>query len=412
MDKETLSNYGWIVICVLVLAVMIALATPFGTFVAGAIKSTTAGLFGVNQNALGAAGITIGDQVFENCEHLETELRNVTDTYTGDTCCKACGAVLQAGQTVRPKVPEGGKYTAADGTVYNPGDEMPEIVTTGDVYVFGNYEYRYNQYKPILGSNWGTNETYNGWGVRCKNNVADPGPILETINGRPITSLNGTFYKCSNITIAPAIPQTVIDLHETFDGCSSLTNIDNIVIPSGVTSMQYTFGSCIKLTDLSDFVIPISVTNMEGTFRQCNKLTVAPAIPANVKYINNLFLNCYSLKSYAGSTDPDGDFSDFVIHNQVSSLSYTFQGCKSITSAPVIPTNIKYMDATFSGCSGLTGTIEVNATLSRGSNCFSGVDFEAQNITLTGSTDTHLDTLGATGTNYCAECNGKCQGNH
>ena len=30
MDKETLSNYGWIVICVLVLAVMIALATPFG----------------------------------------------------------------------------------------------------------------------------------------------------------------------------------------------------------------------------------------------------------------------------------------------------------------------------------------------------------------------------------------------
>ena len=30
MDKETLSNYGWVVICVLVLVVMIALATPFG----------------------------------------------------------------------------------------------------------------------------------------------------------------------------------------------------------------------------------------------------------------------------------------------------------------------------------------------------------------------------------------------
>ena len=65
MDKETLSNYGWIVICVLVLAVMIALAGPFGTFVAGAVKSTTAGLFGVNQNALGAAGIEIGDQAFD-----------------------------------------------------------------------------------------------------------------------------------------------------------------------------------------------------------------------------------------------------------------------------------------------------------------------------------------------------------
>ena len=41
MDKETLSNYGWIVICVLVLSVMIALATPFGTYVSNAVKSTT-----------------------------------------------------------------------------------------------------------------------------------------------------------------------------------------------------------------------------------------------------------------------------------------------------------------------------------------------------------------------------------
>jgi len=61
MDKETLSNYGWIVICVLVMAVMIALAGPFGTFVADAVKSTSNGLFDVNQEALGAAGITIAD---------------------------------------------------------------------------------------------------------------------------------------------------------------------------------------------------------------------------------------------------------------------------------------------------------------------------------------------------------------
>ena len=95
MDKETLSNYGWIVILVLILAVMLALATPFGTFIAGAIKSTTAGLFDVNQAALGSAGINVDDLVFENCDHLETELRNVTDTYTGDTCCKNCGKVLE-----------------------------------------------------------------------------------------------------------------------------------------------------------------------------------------------------------------------------------------------------------------------------------------------------------------------------
>ena len=66
MDKETLSNYGWVVICVLVLVVMIALATPFGKFIADAVKNTTQALFDVSQNALNtglkaAADVTVKD---------------------------------------------------------------------------------------------------------------------------------------------------------------------------------------------------------------------------------------------------------------------------------------------------------------------------------------------------------------
>ena len=64
MDKETLSNYGWVVICVLVLVVMIALATPFGKYIAQAVKNTTESLFTVSQNALNvglgeAADVTV-----------------------------------------------------------------------------------------------------------------------------------------------------------------------------------------------------------------------------------------------------------------------------------------------------------------------------------------------------------------
>lgn len=64
MDKETLSNYGWVVICVLVLVVMIALATPFGKYIAEAVKNTTQGLFGASHEALNnglsnAAGVTV-----------------------------------------------------------------------------------------------------------------------------------------------------------------------------------------------------------------------------------------------------------------------------------------------------------------------------------------------------------------
>ena len=60
MDKETLSNYGWIVICVLVLAVMIALATPFGSFIADGFKATYAGFGMVGDNALNSGLTSVG----------------------------------------------------------------------------------------------------------------------------------------------------------------------------------------------------------------------------------------------------------------------------------------------------------------------------------------------------------------
>lgn len=67
MDKETLSNYGWVVIVVLVLVVMIALATPFGKFIAEAVKNTTQALFNVSKSALNSGlgsavpGTTLGE---------------------------------------------------------------------------------------------------------------------------------------------------------------------------------------------------------------------------------------------------------------------------------------------------------------------------------------------------------------
>ena len=61
MDKQTLSNYGWIVIAVLVLAVMIAMATPFGEYVKNAVSSAVDGLIDTNtavvNTALGSVGV-------------------------------------------------------------------------------------------------------------------------------------------------------------------------------------------------------------------------------------------------------------------------------------------------------------------------------------------------------------------
>ena len=66
MDKNTLSNYGWIVIAVLVLSVMIALATPFGSYIEQGVRSTTQGLFDTSEKAMNVVGMTAGNGNFED----------------------------------------------------------------------------------------------------------------------------------------------------------------------------------------------------------------------------------------------------------------------------------------------------------------------------------------------------------
>jgi len=473
MDKETLSNYGWIVVLVLILAVMLALATPFGTFIAGAIKSTTAGLFNVNQAALGSAGIDVNDMVFENCDHVETEIRNATDTYTGDTCCKNCGKVIATGQTVKAKIPEGGYYYVGvtdNKTVefysdytnytakYGPGDEFPETVSDGDIYRYDGYEYRYNQYitHPSNSDNttWAANTNQGGWGVRVINlQLSTYSTILSSVNGKPVVTLRGTFFECESMVTAPAIPNTVTDLTLTFEDCYMLKLPP--AIPDSVTNMTGTFSYCKAMTEAP--VLPDGLTSLYNTFSNCHALVSAPTIPDSVTNLGGTFFQCAALNTYVGNADGIGDFSKYkiplnttsmegtfngcsslviapVIPNKVTNMGATFRNCSKLTGAPVIPNSVTNMQGTFKGCTSLqtaptipsnvtllydtfydctalTGTLEINTNSTSYFSCFYHVDFESQNLKLIGSS-TKLDLIGATGTNYCAECNGCCKGGH
>lgn len=400
MDKETLSNYGWIVILVLILAVLLALATPFGNFVAGAIKATTAGFFGVNESALGAAGITIPGQEFED----------VDDGYNHDAPALHPIGTIPEGGTYYVGVSAGtqtGDYSTAT-AIYSAGQEFPDTVNLGDVYVYGDYEYRYKQFYDARYSQWLKRAwDLEGWGVRVLDTAKTTyGPILESINGEPLTNMDATFYDCQLLENTTAIPSSVKIMEYTFGECWALTDLSDLALPIGLTDMAYTFNNCMNIVTAP--AIPNSVTDMFNTFHRCKSLTAAPVLPDSLKdmgctfqdcetitnapvipngvgrmtsafsgckslttapilpdsvtSVDSIFQDCSSLKTYHGSTDPDGDFSNYVIPSKATSLHLSFSNCVLLVSAPDLSncTNLTTIDQAFMKCKALVNAPDLS----------------------------------------------------
>lgn len=382
MDKETLSNYGWIVICVLVLAVMLALATPFGTFVADGFKATYTGLFDTGDSALDVGLSAVGVTNTLECGHGRKESGDHAKLGCGHFACEDCGCVpascgcenhwsgdgldhttvvnhsdhTYACECTGWIVPEGGTYTmkkAVNGkSVYNAGEQLPcgyETVNN-DMYVEGDYKYivEYDNFQLCR----------HEWAVHVLDKTkTEYGEIRSSINNRDVMLMNETFSGCTNLKKAPSIPNSITSMEETFYNCTALTDVSNLIISSNVLYMPSCFFGCTSLSSIPDMVNATNLIDIGNLFRRC-PITTAPVIPSSVK-----------------------------------DLAYAFQGCTS-----------------------LTGVITIHADeieLVNYNGCFWDVDFEAQNITLVGSSSM-LDKLGGVGQgkNYCVDCNGKCQGNH
>lgn len=172
MDKETLSNYGWIVICVLVMVVMIALAGPFGTFVADAVKSTTQGLFDVNQSALNSTGlINIDGQEFESCAHeyeVAGTTANCTTAGTTTYTCKLCN------KSYSEETPA--QHTFTGNVCESCGLELYSFTIDGV-----EYQFEYN----MLWDDW-VESKYNTGGYYMKEYGTVSSDFVYNSNDRPI----------------------------------------------------------------------------------------------------------------------------------------------------------------------------------------------------------------------------------
>ena len=133
MDKETLSHYGWIVIVSLVLAIMIALATPFGKFVGQAVSNTVRGFAGTAQTKFDGSDF--------DADQFELDYNKDKQEWEGT---KSSATNREAGSII----PDGAKYTVkATNTMLegNGTNKFPDTPATNDTYEEGDYVYTYNK---------------------------------------------------------------------------------------------------------------------------------------------------------------------------------------------------------------------------------------------------------------------------
>ncbi len=313
MDKNTLSNYGWIVIAVLVLSVMIALATPFGEYIKAGVESTTAGLFETSEKAMNVVGMSAASSPDHN------------------------GTVIPMGAT----------YTKADGTVLKAGEDFPENVTNGDSYIYGDLEYRYNYY--FNGTSWAINDRQKGWAVNAIDKTKSTYTVLDSINGVNVTKLFYTFESCRNLK-SLTLPSTISEIsNRSFRYCVKLENID---IPNNVSKIgQEAFVGCESLVSIhipenvsvfSSTVISncpnlkeISVDANNAYFSSVDGVLYNKTITTLIRYpaakVGSSFIVPATVKNISDSACISADFEILDLPDNLTSIGqYAFRDCQNL----------------------------------------------------------------------------------
>ena len=221
-------------------------------------------------------------------------------------------------------IPEGGIYYVKDSENYEcllgdystatetliGGNSFPTTLNYGDVYVYGDYEYRYGYSFSLSGEAWMAQYSKGNpdldtsiplsWGIRVlDSSKTEYEPAISEINNRPVAYLDSTYRDCSNLLKAPLIPNTAINLNYTFTNCTSL--IEAPIIPENVTTLHETFYGCISL--VSAPVIHENITSAPCLFMGCTSLTGEVIINAtNMNEEINMFLNTKKPITLTGSS--------------------------------------------------------------------------------------------------------------
>ena len=296
MDRNTLSHYGWIVIVVIILAILMGLAYPFGNFIAN-------GATGVLESFSNDANIVVGssklDEIAGGSKNVTTPTNSNVEEYYYRNVFNVNGPVEEGGSDVFGLelifVEEGDEnglsfystesfrdylegnqtgdreFTNYLGEKVVPETKIPNDPKLGDVYVCGDYMYVYGLSGMV---SWGTiyyaydetgyygdSEIFDGWSVKAiTTNKESYDPFLTSVAGKPVVSMAYCFYgyqgwedmypwTSGSIKSVPVIPSTITDISNAFKNCNNLTEITFETDPV-ISNLKYE--DCISYTGIKN----------------------------------------------------------------------------------------------------------------------------------------------------------------
>ena len=204
MDKNTLSRYGWIIVVTLVLAVMMAFATPFGEYAGKSFLAITNGYIETGENAVSDENIEKNEDMWENeisslqghTNYTSQEIANSDHMFfLGATKPEYVVAIFNEDFT---SVTINRNGSNSDGKVmsWNPGTGLSPM----------------QQHKDTLTS------------AIIKEGVKNTGQVGANY---------GSFYGCTNLKTVRFMNGIEHIAQDTFNGCTSLSEV---YIPSSLLS--------------------------------------------------------------------------------------------------------------------------------------------------------------------------------
>lgn len=184
---------------------------------------------------------------------------------------------------------------------------------------------------------------------------------LKTVTGIPdsVVNLKNVFQDCTSLEKFYDLPQNknIKDISSAFTGCTALKEVANL--PMSATDLSQIFSGCINLLEIPP--LPSKAEYLDGAFEECRSITKAPAIPASVKGVRYAFSGCSNLAKAPSIPKKIKDITGYLkncekitsapsIPSSVTNMEETFFGCVNLTKAPKIPSGVTNLDWTFSGC--------------------------------------------------------------